>query len=282
MKIRFMKLIADSGATKTSWALLNNEEVIMHHTAGFNPYYMGPEVIHNILQDEMIPEIMNAGITEVSFYGSGCSTEKNCGVVSTALSEYFPGARIEVQHDLLAAARALLGRSEGIACILGTGANSCAYDGEKIIANVASLGYMFGDEGSGAYIGQKFLRAYLKKDLAKEILDAFDDDYNYSLEDILSSVYNEGNPSPYMASFTRFLAKHEHHDDVREILHSSFIEFFKETVCKYKRYKQLPVSFVGSVAFHFRHILNEAAWQMGVSIGRIEQEPMEGLIRFHS
>lgn len=276
-----MILIGDSGATKTTWALLKNKDVITHDTSGFNPYYMGPEVIRNILNNDMIPAIMDAEIEEIYFYGSGCSTEKNCNVVSTELSVHFPGARIEIHHDLLAAARALLGRKEGIACILGTGANSCAYDGEKITANVASLGYMYGDEGSGAYIGRKFLAAYLKKKLAKEILDAFNDEYHYSLEDILRSTYNKGNPSTYMASFTRFLARHEHHDDVREILHSSFTEFFKESLSKYDRYKQLPVCFVGSVAFHFRHILNEAAWQMGISIGRIEQAPIEGLIRYH-
>jgi len=276
-----MILIADSGATKTSWALLKNNDLVQHNTAGFNPYYMPSEVIRGILSDEMIPGISKADVTEIYYYGSGCSTEKNCAMVSHALKEHFPGARIEVQHDLLAAARALLGRSAGIACILGTGANSCAYDGEKIKANVPSLGYLFGDEGSGAYIGQKFLSAYLKKDLALEILDAFDEEYHYSLEDILRSAYNEGNPSTYMASFTHFLARHEHHDDIREILVSSFNEFFTQSVAKYPGYRNIPVSFVGSVAFHFRHILSEAAWQMGISIGRIDQAPMEGLIRYH-
>jgi len=276
-----MILIADSGATKTTWALLKDNDVITHHTSGFNPYYMAPDVIQKILSEEMITEISGAEVSEIFFYGSGCSTENNCAVVSTALKDHFPEAKIEVQHDLLAAARALLGRNEGIACILGTGANSCSYDGEKITHNVPSLGYMFGDEGSGAYIGRKFLTAYLKKKLAKEIIDAFDEEFQYTLEDILRSVYNDGNPSTYMASFTHFLAKHEHHDDIREILFSSFIEFFTESVSKYSRYKLIPVSFVGSVAFHFRHILNEAAWQQGVSIGRIEQAPMEGLIRYH-
>jgi len=277
-----MILIADSGSTKTTWVLLDREVRVKHDTAGFNPYYMGKEVINNIIDNELPSEIKNSGIKEIHYYGSGCSTDKNCAIVSNALKSFFPDARIEIQHDLLAAARALLGRSEGIACILGTGSNSCSYDGTKITANVPSLGYMFGDEGSGAYIGRKFLEHYLKKKLANEILDAFDKEFGLSLEDILSSVYGEGNPSGYMASFTRFLAQHEHHDDVREILYASFIDFFNESVSKYPRYKQLPVSFVGSVAYHFRHILNEAAWQSGVSIGKIEQAPMDGLIRYHS
>jgi len=276
-----MILIADSGATKTSWALLNDKNPIIHNTAGFNPYYMGSEVIQDILDKEMLPEISGAHVREIYYYGSGCSTSKNCAIVIDALKQHFPNATIEVQHDLLAAARALLGRNEGIACILGTGSNSCEYDGEKITANVPSLGYMFGDEGSGTYIGKRFLSAYLKGYLAEEINISFQEAFNYSLEDILTAVYNDSNPGKFMSTFTRFLASHEHDDDVREILLSSFLEFFEENVAKYVGYKMVPVSFVGSVAYHFRHILNEAAWQMGISIGRIEQAPMEGLIRYH-
>ncbi len=276
-----MILIADSGATKTSWALLSGNDVVKHETDGFNPYYMPPEKIRDIAGKQLSANIREAEVNSIFYYGSGCSTENNCQVVSSALREVFADARIEVQHDLLAAARALLGKNEGIACILGTGANSCAYDGEKITANIPSLGYMYGDEGSGAYIGRIFLSHYLKKKLATEVLEAFDQEYGYTLEDILRSTYNEGNPSTFMASFTRFLAKHEHHDDVREILFGAFTDFFTESVARYPGYKQLQVSFVGSVAFHFRHILNEAAWQAGVTIGSIEQAPMDGLIRYH-
>lgn len=276
-----MILIADSGATKTSWALLEEDGSFVHNTDGFNPYYMDKSVIDNILLNEVPDKIRKATVGSVYYYGSGCSTERNCGIVESSLQTYFPHAEIEVQHDLLAAARALLGRSEGIACILGTGANSCSYDGEGITKNVASLGYMFGDEGSGAYIGRKFLSIYLKGYLSKEINEAFMDKYQYSLEDILSKVYGAENPSTFMASFTRFLAEHEHNEVIRNMLLSSFNEFFTESVSKYERYKQIPVSFVGSVAYHFRHILSEAAWQEGISIGRIEQAPLEGLIRYH-
>lgn len=277
-----MILLADSGSTKTSWALLKDGEAQIHHTSGYNPYYMGQDEIGRILQEEMPVWIMEADVSAIYYYGSGCSTEKNCKMVSGALARHFPSAVIEIQHDLLAAARALFGREEGIACILGTGANSCAYNGREITQNVASLGYMFGDEGSGAYIGKKFLEAYLKGKLNTSINDAFAESYGLSLADILEKVYGSDNPGAFMASFTRFLAGHEHHDDIRGILFDSFIDFFRESVSKYDRYKQLPVSFVGSVAYHFRHILNEAAWHMGISTGRIEQEPMEGLIRYHS
>jgi len=277
-----MKLIADSGSTSTTWVLLDKKVIEKHDTGGFNPYYMATEKLDKILAGELLPELSAAGIKQIFYYGSGCSTEKNCAIVSASLSRYFPEAKIEIQHDLLAAARALLGRDEGIACILGTGSNSCAYDGMQITANVPSLGYMFGDEGSGAYIGRKFLEAYLKKKLAGEVMQAFDNEFGLSLEDILRSVYNVGNPSGYMASFTHFLSKHEHHDDVREIIYESFTAFFNESVSKYPRYKQMPVSFVGSVAYYFRHILNQAAWQSGITIGKIEQAPMDGLVRYHS
>jgi N-acetylglucosamine kinase-like BadF-type ATPase len=277
-----MILIADSGSTKTTWSLLTVDGPVSCDTAGFNPYYMDASVIGHILTDELDPEIGEAAVSSIHYYGSGCSTENNCNVVARALKEKFPAAEIEVNHDLLAAARALLGRHEGIACILGTGANSCAYDGARITENVPSLGYMFGDEGSGAYIGRRFLTAFLKKDLPKDIIKAFDETYRLSFEDILRAVYSGDNPGGFMASFTRFLSEHEHHDDIREIIFASFTDFFRESVSKYSRYKQVPVSFVGSVAFHFRHILNEAAWQQGISVGRIEQAPMEGLIRYHS
>jgi N-acetylglucosamine kinase-like BadF-type ATPase len=242
---------------------------------------MNKSVIENILQKEVPDKIRDASVHSIFYYGSGCSTEKNCEIVGSSLRAHFPNAEIEVQHDLLAAARALLGRSEGIACILGTGANSCSYDGKAITKNVASLGYMFGDEGSGAYIGRKFLSLYLKGSLPKEINDAFMNKYKYSLEDILGKVYGAENPSTFMASFTRFMAEHEHEDKIKDILLSSFNDFFTESIAKYERYKQITVSFVGSVAYHFRHILSEAAWQQGISIGRIEQGPLEGLIRFH-
>jgi N-acetylglucosamine kinase-like BadF-type ATPase len=277
-----MILIADSGSTKTSWTLLSAEEKTSYETSGFNPYYMGAEEIERILSEELIELRGKTDVKEVFYYGSGCSTDKNCAIVSQAIKNHCPRAHIEVNHDLLAAARSLLGHSEGIACILGTGANSCAYNGKEITHNVPSLGYMFGDEGSGAYIGKNFLEAYLKGKLASEINDAFKKEYNYELSDILGRVYGEKNPSAFMASFTRFLAKHEHHDDVREILYQAFIDFFRESVSKYERYKLIPVSFVGSVAYHFKHILNEAAWEMGISVGRIEQAPMDGLIRYHS
>lgn len=277
-----MILIADSGSTKTSWALLGNDNKREFcESPGYNPYYMDASVLHKILAEDMPQHFKSASISSIYYYGSGCSTKKNCAKVTDALKEVFSAASIEVSHDLLAAARALLGRNEGIACILGTGANSCAYDGEKITHNVASLGYMFGDEGSGAYIGKRFLEAYLKEKLSNESSKAFRDTYNFTLEDILSRVYGVENPSAFMASFTRFMGDHKDYDDIRELLLSSFVDFFRESVSKYKRYQAVPVGFVGSVAFHFSDLLKEAAKSFGISIGRIEQAPMEGLIRYH-
>lgn len=274
-------LIADSGSTKTSWALISAEETIIYETSGFNPYYMPAGVFDKILSAELGPRIPAAAVKQLFYYGSGCSTKKNCAIVHDTLSKYFPQAGIEVQHDLLAAARALLGRDKGIACILGTGANSCAYDGDMITHNVPSLGYMFGDEGSGAYIGKIFLEAYLKGKLDAGINTSFEQEYGYSLSDILSRVYGPDNPSGFMASFMPFLATHQHHEDIHKILYHAFKDFFRESVSKYDDYKNLPVSFVGSVAYHFKHILDEVAASVGISIGRVEKAPMEGLIRFH-
>lgn len=277
-----MILIADSGSTKTTWALLGEKkELSICETPGYNPYYMEAGVLRKILAENLAMAHKDAGVRHIFYYGSGCSTDKNCSKVSLALREVFPGADIAVSHDLLAAARALLGRTEGIACILGTGANSCAYDGTRITKNVVSLGYMFGDEGSGAYIGKRFLAAYLKGELSETTATAFNDTYHYSLEDILGRVYGAENPSAFMASFMRFLGEHRHSSDIRDLLLASFGDFFRESVSKYDRYDQLPVGFVGSVAYHFSSLLEEAAKPFGISIGRIEKAPMEGLIRFH-
>jgi glucosamine kinase len=276
-----MILIADSGSTTTSWALLSGRNADIHPSRGFNPYYMDASVIEGILDKELIPAIGLPAVEKVFYYGSGCSTDRNCEVVRKAIAGKFPDAEIEVEHDLLGAARALLGRHEGIACILGTGSNSCYYDGKRITHNVPSLGYLFGDEGSGAHIGIRFLQAVMRGNLPVEISKAFDETYHYKLEDILGKVYGNDNPGGFLGSFTHFMAKFEHIDAIREIILSSFNEFFTENVARYPGYKMIPVSFTGSVAFHFRHLLSESAFEQGISIGTIEKEPMEGLIRYH-
>ena len=224
-----MILIADSGATKIQWVVIEEEHVSDPvETAGFNPYFMDVSILENILDKDLIPFVRQDKITKVFYYGAGCSTVQKCGIVEDALREVFPIADCEIEHDLLGAARALFGRKEGIACILGTGSNSCLYDGKNIVENVPSIGYLFGDEGSGAYLGKLFLIDYLRNNLPESIHTAFDKKFGYSLENILDAVYSKPHPNRFLASFSRFLGDYRQEDYVQQLIKRNFRDFMKE------------------------------------------------------
>lgn len=277
-----MKLIADSGSTKTTWALLHEGEAIsVFNTSGFNPYYFGSNDMSRILRQELPESLPNAEIKEIVYYGSGCSTETNCTIVSDALQTFFTHANIIIQHDLLAAAHALLGRNAGIACILGTGSNSCLYDGQKIVAQVPSLGYLLGDEGSGYHIGRKLLTAMLNGSAPAELIHSFSNHYRLSLADVLHRIYREEKPGPYIASFTEFAAKHIEHSWCNKMVVSCFENFFALMATHYPAHDSLPFSFTGSVAHHFRQQLLTLMESKGLLSGRILRSPIEGLIEFH-
>jgi len=277
-----MKLIADGGSTKTHWVLLEGNQVkntVM--TAGMNPYFHTSESLGAIISADLIPFIMPDHVREIHFYGAGCSTEKNDLLISETLQQHFHKASIKVCHDILGAARALFGNKEGISCILGTGCNCCYYNGHEIFSKVDSLGYLFGDEGAGSYLGKTFMSAYLKKILPADLRNSFDLEYHYTLEDILNSLYNRPYPNRFLASFSEFLAGRQEHPFVRKLVKDSFLAFFEAQVKHYDNYRELPVSFVGSVAFYYENILREAAASEGIRIGTIMQAPMEGLILYH-
>ncbi len=277
-----MILIADSGATKTQWVIIDENHVSDPiETSGFNPYFMESRILENILDKDLVPIIRQDKISKVFFYGAGCSTPQKCGIVEDALKEVFPIADCEIEHDLLGAARALFGRKEGIACILGTGSNSCRYDGRDIKENVPSLGYLFGDEGSGAYLGKLFLTDYLRNMLPENIRSAFDSKYGYSLENILDAVYSKPHPNRFLSSFSRFLGEFRQEEYVRELIRRNFRDFMKEQVTKYSRYKELPLGLIGSVGYHYGDIFGEVAKEEGLTVQSIIKNPMEGLVRYH-
>ena len=277
-------LIADSGATKTDWVIIDfeNKPKIVQ-TIGFNPYFIDTEGIYEELDKNLYPYLNNSLVSEVYFYGAGCSNPTNCGIVKYALEDFFKNAtELSVEHDLMGAARALFGKERGIASILGTGSNSCLYDGSEIIENVPSLGFFLADEGSGAYMGKLLIRDYFFGKLPDKIKNAFDEKYQTSLERILDEVYNKPRPNRYMASFTHFLSDNIDDPHIKGIVKKSFIDFFEVQVIKYTNYKNIPLSAVGSIAFHFQKVLQEVANDYGVEITKILQSPMEGLIEFHS
>jgi len=277
-----MIIIADSGATKTDWRVIDNGKIINElQTIGFNPYFVTSADIKDTLEKELFPFFDNEAANKVFFYGAGCSFEQKGNIVSDALEDFFQNARIYIEHDLLGAARALCGREKGIACILGTGSNSCLYNGTDIIENVPSLGYFFGDEGSGAQIGKILLTAVLKNELPSEIKSAFDSQFGLTFEKILDIIYKKPMPNRFLASFAEFVGQNIHHPFLQEIVRNCFHDFFRCQLTKYTGYKEAPVHFVGSVAFHFSSLLTEVAAGYGISIGNVKRSPIGGLVKYH-
>jgi N-acetylglucosamine kinase-like BadF-type ATPase len=277
-----MILIADSGATKSDWILMNEEgEEMRFQLVGLNPFYVDTIEIINILSKELIPFIENGEVQQIYFYGAGCSSVFKCMTVEEALNKLFENADIVVESDLLGAARALFNEREGIACILGTGSNSCHYDGNKIIENITSLGYFFGDEGSGAHLGKVFLKDYLLGNLPPEIERAFKDNYNYNRDNILDAIYNLPFPNRFLASFCEFYADHLSNQYIFDMVSNSFREFFENQIKQYKGYKKLPVSFVGSVAFFFEPLLRQIAAEFELKIDQVLRSPINALSEYH-
>jgi N-acetylglucosamine kinase-like BadF-type ATPase len=278
-----MILIADSGSTKTNWALMEDQRLITSvQTAGMNPYFITSETVEAILRADLVPNIPADFVREIWFYGSGCSTENNNNMLRDAMTIFFRKASIAVYHDILGAARALLGKEAGIAGILGTGCNACYYDGEEVYSIVPSLGYLFGDEGAGSNIGKIFMENYLKDRLPAEIKTEFEQVYALSLEDILNALYNRPFPNRFLASFSEFIGPRKDHPFLHDLVKTSFQRFIDEQIKKYTNYKQLTISFVGSIAWYYRDILLEAAIENHLHVGTILKSPMEGLITFHS
>ena len=277
-------LIADSGSTKTDWVLLDHNNIIIQfQTIGFNPYFQSSEDIYLEIKTKLIPVLKNQlnSIQQISFYGAGCSTSDKMQVVKQGLYLAFGNILSEVNHDLLAAARALCGKEKGIACILGTGSNSGLYDGKEVTENVPSVGYLFGDHGSGAVIGKTFIQHYFDGKLPIHLKTAFEN-AGYHREIILENVYKKPMPSKYLASISSFLSNYNNDSYIKELIKNCFLDFFNAQVSKYTDAKTLPVNSVGSVGFYYKDLLIEAAKEKGFTIGNVIKSPMEGLIKYHS
>jgi N-acetylglucosamine kinase-like BadF-type ATPase len=277
-----MILIADGGSTKTDWRLIKEgREYKQIQTSGFNPYLVGSDEIEEILWKELQPYIDTNGVSAVYYYGAGCSTPVKNMLVETAFEKVFINARLYVSHDLLAAAHALCGDEEGIAAILGTGSNSCYYDGKDIIDGIFSLGYFFGDEGSGAYLGKQLLTAYLHKELPEYIKQKFIEKYPMSRESMLDAVYTKPAPSRFLASFSNFINDNRDHPYIYNLITEAFRSFYKYQVCCYAKHKDVPVHFVGSVAYHYRDILSDVGREFGITTGKFIKAPIDGLVEYH-
>lgn len=277
-----MLLIADSGSTKCDWIGSSERGTLRFSTMGFNPFFHSTELI--ISEINKNAELINYAerVKNLFFYGSGASSPERVAIIFNALKFVFPNAEIIVNHDMVGSVYATCGSDPGIACIIGTGSNSCYYDGKNISEKVPALGYILGDEGSGTWLGKILLRDYLYHDLPEKLETAFKETFGLSKEDIFDSIYKKAHVNVYLASFAKFLGQFKDDEYVRSIVKNGFDAFIKVHVCKFEEHKTVPVHFVGSVANGFSEILRTCGDSFGITIGKITNEPALGLLEYHT
>jgi N-acetylglucosamine kinase-like BadF-type ATPase len=276
-----VKLIADSGATKCEWLLLDNDKKKTIFTIGISPYFLNGDQITELFRKELIPKLKNVQVDEVHFYGTGLANPNNAKIICKALQGVFQGAKVSANTDMLGAARALCGRNKGIACILGTGANSCYYNGKKIVKNSPSLGYVLGDEGSGAQLGKKVIQYYLYNTFDEDLKALFDAKFITTPMEILENVYKKPLPNRYLASFAIFLSENRGHYMIENIIEDCLNDFFFNHLYKYRESWTSPINFIGSVAFGFKDVLQDLCNSYQLELGTVMKNPMIGLKKFH-
>lgn len=276
-----MKLIAESGSTRTEWALVEDNHLVQRvFTEGLNPFFQTRREISRSVRLGLPESFFKKKLDQVYYYGAGCSSYEKKNILGASLVAQFK-TPIQVESDLLAAARGLFKCEAGIACILGTGSNSCFYDGKIIVKNVKAAGYILGDEGSGAVLGKLFLADLLKELAPKELANEFHEKFRISVNDVMESVYNLPFPNRFLGTIAYFLGDYMDNEYVYNLLTNNLRSFFNRNVCQYD-YINYPIRFVGSLAYAYPDILQEVAQEFGVEIDVIEETPMNGLIEFHS
>lgn len=282
-----MILVADSGATKTDWAIVhpnNTTPIEVVNTIGFNPYFINTSQIIAEITAQLLPILNSQAVDAIYFYGAGASSADKQAIVYNALKTVFPSAHtVEVAHDLLGSARALLGNQTGFAAILGTGTNTCIYDGKDCVYNVDSLGYLLGDEGSGAYIGKKLLAAYMRGLMDEMLSNDFETLFGkMTTSQRITELYANQFPNRVLASFAQFAGKHHNHPTIQAIIRKCFVDFFEAIVVHYPNYQQYSFNCVGSIAKHFKDELAAVAQQYQMKVGLIIAAPIEQLAAFHT
>lgn len=276
-----MILLADSGSSKTDWRILHKDGQVSHYRGiGFNPYYMSPEeMAKQLRQDFLLAHAQE--IQQIFYYGAGCAAPERQKDVASALRSIFEKASIQVNHDLLAAAKATCGKEAGIACILGTGSNSCDYDGQVILRSRPAPGYILGDEGGGCDVGRQFLQDFIHEEMPDYLRKMAMDRFQLSQNGIQDQVYRQPYPNRYMASFCRFITENKSDPYCFALFYNSFQRFFAKHVCKYPAYQKKTTHFVGSIAYYNEDMLRKAASDLEIQVGRILESPIEGLTQYH-
>ena len=278
-----MIIIADGGSTKTNWCLVTEEgKKVYFNTEGYNPYFSSTAYIVQSLMENLPTDLEKSEITEVNYYGAGCSTDEKRQVVAEAMKAVFTKARVYIGHDLLAAARALLGNNEGFAAILGTGTNTCIYDGKQVVQNIDSGAYILGDEGSGCHIGKKLLADYLRGYMPEAVRKNFWDTFKLTPDDINEQVYTQPRANRFCASFSKFVYDNNVHIEYsRNLVRTSFEDFFRNLVTHYPDYQKYSFNCIGSVGYNFRNVLEEIVTENGMTVGTIIRSPIDNLVKYH-
>ena len=277
-----MILLADGGSTKVDWCLIDQGQLVKQiFTEGANPFFRTSEDISRELSKVLEPELEKYTIESIHFFGAGCAFAEKNEIIRKAIADVFEVSCIEVGSDLLAAAKSMCGREKGIACIIGTGSNSCFYDGEKIKENVSPLGYILGDEGSGAVLGRLLVGACLKNQLTTGLKEKFLKQFDITPQVILDKVYKQPLANRFLASLSPFLIQNIEDKSIQSIVYTAFKDFFMKNVMQYD-YKNNTIHLTGSIAYHYREVLNSVAQDLNLNLGTIEQSPMKGLIKYYS
>lgn len=277
-----MILLADSGSTKTDWGLVENGKLVKRlRTSGMNPFQMSEEAITEEIKTHLVPELPGTVLDEVHFYGAGCTKEKQPIVERALRANLTINGECEVASDMLGAARGICGHKPGIACILGTGSNSCSYDGKNLVKNVSPLGFILGDEGSGAVLGKLLVGDVLKNQMPEAITKRFFEKYKLTSAEIIDRVYRRPKPNTFLASFVPFLEENIDEPKIYNLVKESFRSFLRRNVMQYDGWQTLPIGFNGSIAKIYKKPLLEALEEEGMHLGRIIQAPMEAMVEYH-
>ncbi len=278
-----MVAIVDSGSTKSDWVILDDFKKVFlkTETIGFNPNFISRELIVPEIESNTSLTTVKNSIKKIYFYGSGCGVQQNCDTIIHELSRVFTHAEIIVKEDLTAAAYAAYRGTPAIVCILGTGSNSCYFDGENIKIQLPSLGFLVGDEGSGSAIGKQLVRRFFMQKLPQDLSSAFEETYNLTVDEALKNMYHTTRPNAYLADFNKFVVERRDHPYLQKMVFDEMLTFFDYQVLPYKEAASAEINFIGSIAYYYEDILRAAAAELQLNVGQIVQKPIESLVSYH-
>ncbi|MDF2932439.1 MAG: ATPase [Chryseobacterium sp.] len=278
-----MIAIVDSGSTKSDWVILDEFKNVFlkTETIGFNPNFISRElIVPEIEKNKSLTSVKNS-ITKIYFYGSGCGVKQNCDTIQEEVGKVFINAKISVREDLAAAAFAAYNGKPAIVCIMGTGSNSCYFDGENVKIKLPSLGILIGDEGSGSAIGKQLVRRYFMQKLPQDLHEEFENTYHLTIDEALKNMYHSTRPNAFLADFNKFVVERKDHPYFIQMVSEEMKNFFEYQVIPYEESKESEINFIGSIAYYYENILRSVASELHLNVGHVVQKPIESLVNYH-